>query len=75
MGAWAFVRGWIQPMIQSQHRQLGYAGRPESASPAPGSLKRHNQEQAELIDQAFRPPTMERTSWKRLVRRQSSAKP
>ncbi|MBZ5604937.1 MAG: multifunctional oxoglutarate decarboxylase/oxoglutarate dehydrogenase thiamine pyrophosphate-binding subunit/dihydrolipoyllysine-residue succinyltransferase subunit [Acidobacteriia bacterium] len=69
MGAWAFVRGWIQPMVQAQHRVIGYAGRPESASTAPGSLKRHNQEQAQLIDQAFRPPTIERTSWKRLVRR------
>jgi 2-oxoglutarate decarboxylase len=72
MGAWAFVRGWIQPMIQAQHRQIGYAGRPESASTAPGSLKRHTQEQAELIEQAFRPPTVERTSWKRLVRRRAS---
>ncbi len=70
MGAWGFVRGWIQPMIQAQHRAIGYAGRPESASTAPGSLKRHIQEQAELIDQAFRPPTVERTSWKRLIRRQ-----
>lgn len=69
MGAWAFVRGWIQPTIQAQHRQIGYAGRPESASTAPGSLKRHQQEQAELIEQAFRPPTIERTSWKRLRRR------
>ena len=74
MGAWAFVRGWIQPMVQSQHRQIGYAGRPESASTAPGSVKRHAQEQAELIEQAFRPPTIERTSWKRLVRRRNSAK-
>ena len=72
MGAWAFVRGWIQPMLQAQHRQIGYAGRPESASTAPGSLKRHTQEQAELIEQAFRPPTIERTSWKRLVRRRNA---
>ena len=39
MGAWAFVRGWIQPMLQAQHRQIGYAGRPESASTAPGSSR------------------------------------
>jgi 2-oxoglutarate dehydrogenase complex dehydrogenase (E1) component-like enzyme len=71
MGAWAFVRGWIQPIIQAQHRQIGYAGRPESASTAPGSLQRHQQEQAELIDQAFAPPTVERLSWKRLVRRKA----
>jgi multifunctional 2-oxoglutarate metabolism enzyme len=72
MGAWAFVRGWIQPTLQAQHRQIGYAGRPESASTAPGSLKRHLQEQAEIIEQAFRPPTVERTSWKRLVRRRQA---
>jgi hypothetical protein len=30
-----------------------YAGRPESASPAAGSYKQHNQEQAELINAAF----------------------
>ena len=71
MGAWAFVRGWIQPTIQAQHRQIGYAGRPESASTAPGSLKRHQQEQAELIAQAFAPPTVERKSWKRLVRKRT----
>jgi 2-oxoglutarate dehydrogenase E1 component len=71
MGAWAFVRGWIQPTIQAQHRQIGYAGRPESASTAPGSLKRHQQEQAELIAQAFAPPTVERRSWKRLVRKRN----
>ncbi|MGH9559347.1 MAG: multifunctional oxoglutarate decarboxylase/oxoglutarate dehydrogenase thiamine pyrophosphate-binding subunit/dihydrolipoyllysine-residue succinyltransferase subunit, partial [Bryobacteraceae bacterium] len=49
MGAWGFVRGWIQPTIEAQHRRIGYAGRPESASTAPGSLKRHMQEQASLI--------------------------
>jgi 2-oxoglutarate dehydrogenase E1 component len=72
MGAWAFVRGWIQPVVHQQHRQIGYAGRPEAASTAPGSLKRHQEEQAELIEQAFRPPTVERKSWKRLVRRRQS---
>jgi 2-oxoglutarate dehydrogenase E1 component len=72
MGAWAFVRGWIQPMLQAQHRQIGYAGRPESASTAPGSLTRHQQEQKELIEQAFAPPTVERRSWKRLVRRKGA---
>jgi 2-oxoglutarate decarboxylase len=75
MGAWGFVRGWIQPTIQAQHRQIGYAGRPEAASTAPGSLKRHQQEQAELIEQAFRPPTIERKSWKRLVRRRQAKPP
>lgn len=69
MGAWAFVRGYIQPILDRQGRTIGYAGRPESASPSPGSLKRHNQEQAQLIEEAFAPPTVERKRNKRLIRR------
>jgi len=49
-----------------QNRRIGYAGRPESASTAPGSLKRHQQEQADLIEEAFAPPTVERKRRKRL---------
>lgn len=69
MGAWAFVRGYIQPVLDRQGRKIGYAGRPESASPSPGSLKRHNQEQTQLIEEAFAPPTVERKRNKRLIRR------
>ena len=39
MGAWGFVRGYIQPILDRQGRTIGYAGRPESASPSPGSLE------------------------------------
>ncbi len=53
MGAWRFVREWFRPLLDPTGRTLGYAGRLESASPAPGSLKRHNAEQAELIEMAF----------------------
>jgi 2-oxoglutarate dehydrogenase complex dehydrogenase (E1) component-like enzyme len=70
MGAWGFVRGYIQPILDRQGRKIGYAGRPESASPSPGSLKRHLQEQAQLIEEAFAPPTVERRRNKRLLRRQ-----
>jgi 2-oxoglutarate dehydrogenase E1 component len=28
MGAWAFVRGQIQPLLEVQNRRIGYAGRP-----------------------------------------------
>ena len=69
MGAWDFIRGWMQPMLDAQGREIGYAGRPESASPAPGSLKRHQEEQAVLIDEAFAPPTVARKLRRRLIRR------
>jgi 2-oxoglutarate decarboxylase len=45
MGAWRFVEENLQP--------IRYIGRAESASPAAGSLRRHQQEQAEIIDEAF----------------------
>ncbi len=68
MGAWAFVRGHIQPMLGS-HQAIGYAGRPRSASPAPGSPKVHQREQNQLIEAAFAAPTVARLGRKRLVRR------
>jgi 2-oxoglutarate dehydrogenase complex dehydrogenase (E1) component-like enzyme len=69
MGAWSFVRGRVQHLLDAQRREIGYAGRPESASTAPGSLKRHQDEQAELIEEAFAPPTVIPKRRKRLVRR------
>ncbi len=60
--------GYITPMLTSRHL-IGYAGRPESASPAPGLLKQHVREQADLLEQAFAPPTVARRLRKRLVRR------
>ncbi len=68
MGAWAFARGYITPMLSPRH-VIGYAGRPESASPAPGLLKQHNREQADLLEQAFAPATVARRLRKRLIRR------
>jgi 2-oxoglutarate dehydrogenase E1 component len=55
MGAWRFVHENLQPLLETPRRFLHYAGRPESASPATGSLKRHLAEQAELIEKAFAP--------------------
>jgi 2-oxoglutarate dehydrogenase E1 component len=52
MGAWTFVRERIQGALRSGSR-LAYAGRRESASTATGSLRRHRQEQQDLIDTAF----------------------
>ncbi|HVT95725.1 MAG TPA: multifunctional oxoglutarate decarboxylase/oxoglutarate dehydrogenase thiamine pyrophosphate-binding subunit/dihydrolipoyllysine-residue succinyltransferase subunit [Bryobacteraceae bacterium] len=53
MGAWRFVREWLRPILDETKRAVEYVGRLESSSPGPGSLKRHQQEQAELIEAAF----------------------
>ena len=53
MGAWRFVQEQMQPVLESTQRVLRYAGRAPSASPASGSLKRHQEELAELLEQAF----------------------
>jgi len=58
MGPWRFVQEQLQPILdafEGAERVLHYAGRPSSASPSAGSLKRHQQEQAELIEEAFAP--------------------
>jgi len=52
MGAWTFVRERIQGALLPNER-LAYAGRPESASTAVGSLRLHKEEQAELVAAAF----------------------
>ncbi|MCC7175793.1 MAG: multifunctional oxoglutarate decarboxylase/oxoglutarate dehydrogenase thiamine pyrophosphate-binding subunit/dihydrolipoyllysine-residue succinyltransferase subunit [Bryobacterales bacterium] len=56
MGAWRYMRDRLRPLIASGGRNLRYAGRPESASPATGSHKRHALEQAALVEEAFAPP-------------------
>ncbi len=53
MGAWRFLREQIQPLLDGSGRELRYVGRSESASPATGSMKRHQQEQAEILDEAL----------------------
>jgi 2-oxoglutarate dehydrogenase E1 component len=50
MGAWSF----IEPRLRTTFcREIAYAGRNASASPAVGSLARHKREQAALIADAF----------------------
>ncbi|HLH44455.1 MAG TPA: multifunctional oxoglutarate decarboxylase/oxoglutarate dehydrogenase thiamine pyrophosphate-binding subunit/dihydrolipoyllysine-residue succinyltransferase subunit [Bryobacteraceae bacterium] len=71
MGAWAFARGYITPML-NRGQVIGYAGRPESASPAPGLIKQHQREQADLIEQAFAPASVARRHRKKLVKRRKS---
>ena len=56
MGAWTFVDRRLEDVlvgIGASHTRPRYVGRAESASPATGSLRRHNKEQAALIDEAL----------------------
>jgi 2-oxoglutarate decarboxylase len=53
MGAWHFIRERIQNLLDSTKRTLIYVGRAESASPASGSYKRHQQELAEFVEDAL----------------------
>jgi 2-oxoglutarate dehydrogenase E1 component len=51
-GGWRFVQEQFDPLLDYK-RRIRYVGRPESASPATGSSKRHAQEQADVIENAF----------------------
>jgi 2-oxoglutarate dehydrogenase E1 component len=56
MGAWHFVDRRIEQAlgaIDIAGKRPRYVGRPEAASPATGLYKRHNQEQAKLVDAAL----------------------
>jgi 2-oxoglutarate dehydrogenase E1 component len=53
MGAWRFMAEQFRPLLDPTRRELRYVGRPESASPATGSLKRHQEEQAEIAREAL----------------------
>ena len=53
MGAWRFVEENLEPILDPAKRRVRYIGRPESASPATGSLRRHQQEQADIVENAF----------------------
>ncbi|MGC4108011.1 MAG: hypothetical protein QM753_16940 [Thermomicrobiales bacterium] len=52
MGAWTFMRGKLDRLVGRQI-PVNYIGRPERASPAVGSLDRHNREQAAIVSAAF----------------------
>jgi len=69
MGAWRFVRELIQALLDATRRELLYVGRPESASPATGSGKRHQQEQAEIVNDALTPGAISQTRRVRVVAR------
>jgi multifunctional 2-oxoglutarate metabolism enzyme len=51
MGAWNFLSWRLRELIGD--RELHYSGRPEGASPAVGSAKISNQQQKDLVREAF----------------------
>ncbi|MFZ8923304.1 MAG: 2-oxoglutarate dehydrogenase E1 component [Candidatus Puniceispirillaceae bacterium] len=56
MGSWTFIRDFIEEVmdeINMAQSRLLYAGRPAAASPATGTLARHNREQKALVDEAL----------------------
>jgi 2-oxoglutarate dehydrogenase E1 component len=69
MGPWRFLRENIQPLLDDTRREIRYVGRPESASTATGSGKRHQQEQAEIVNDALTPGAISQTTRVRVVAR------
>jgi 2-oxoglutarate dehydrogenase E1 component len=55
MGPWRFLEERIDLLLDSSGRRIRYVGRPESASPATGSGKRHQQEQSAIVTAATEP--------------------
>jgi 2-oxoglutarate dehydrogenase E1 component len=53
MGPWRFMQEQLQPLLSPTGRELRYVGRPESASPATGSGRRHQEEQSAITDEAM----------------------
>jgi 2-oxoglutarate dehydrogenase E1 component len=51
MGAWSFIESRLRKLFE---REIAYAGRDASASPAVGSLALHKREQAALVADAFK---------------------
>jgi 2-oxoglutarate dehydrogenase E1 component len=52
MGGWSFAQERIRRVLPAS-RSLRYVGRRESASPATGSFRIHEEEEAELLREAF----------------------
>jgi 2-oxoglutarate dehydrogenase E1 component len=56
MGSWTFIRDFVEELMQEigmRQQRLDFAGRPGAASPATGSLARHNREQNTLVIDAL----------------------
>jgi len=72
MGAWHFVPEQLRPMLDATQRELRYVGRPESASPSTGSLKRHQEEQAEIAREALTLGAVSRARKVRVISRRKA---
>jgi 2-oxoglutarate dehydrogenase E1 component len=65
----------MQSVLEPTKRTLHYAGRPESASPAAGTTKRHEQEQSDLVSDAFGPsPVTRKPKRVRIVAKRAAKK-
>lgn len=56
MGYWQFVESRIEATLRGMDHKCArprYVGRPESASPATGLTKKHEEQQAKLVDEAL----------------------
>jgi 2-oxoglutarate dehydrogenase E1 component len=56
MGAWTYLDRRLEDIliaVGGKAKRPRYIGRPEAASPATGSYKRHLKEQAKLVDEAL----------------------
>ncbi|PWT98329.1 MAG: multifunctional oxoglutarate decarboxylase/oxoglutarate dehydrogenase thiamine pyrophosphate-binding subunit/dihydrolipoyllysine-residue succinyltransferase subunit [Terriglobia bacterium] len=69
MGPWRFIQEQLDPLLEATRREVRYVGRPESASPATGSGRRHQQEQTELISDALTTGAISATQRVRVVAR------
>lgn len=70
-GAWAHVKGPIRRILDASGRKLQYVGRLRSASPSAGSMKRHQREQAQIVEDCFTSPLPKRART-RLVRKKKA---
>ncbi len=72
MGPWRFIHEQVQPLIAETRRLLHYAGRPESASTATGSHRRHLEEQKALVEEALADAAAVRPSNVRVISRRKA---
>ena len=64
MGGWTFVRDFIEDIMAEvgmTQQRLAYVGRAAAASPATGTLSRHNREQKDLVEAALNLPATSKT--------------